>query len=253
MTKLRITAFAGLAILAGCAGDTGDGAGPIALGAGGSGAAGESGWGAAGSAGASEGFAGSAGSAGEGFAGSAGSAGEGFEGFAGSAGSGGEAGSGGPGGTGGIGTGGSGGGLQNPGSGGTGGTSSPFKTAVTGAKFEVLCAGGPGMLGGYFTAFYENGYPVNASASVKQTKVAVKNGTEQGTWKFGVKPSTVGPLAPLGSTSVKHDIVFNSGTGSVNLCWFCGGSMTLDVEWLTSLGITQTQSYGPMTIKCITP
>jgi hypothetical protein len=216
---------------AGAAGDTG-----VAGGAGQAGAAG------------ADGFGGSAGMGGAGGTGGAGGSGGSSGSFTGNGGSGGTGGSGGSGGSSGSFTG-------NGGSGGSGGstaTITPFVASIDASKLQIYCVNGTATLGGSYTAKYTNLLlqSSTSAAVVKSHALLTKNGVTM-SYSFPVEPAMSPWLAKGSSASVVHKA--KAGSGTANMCNFCGASMKLEVEWLLSNKDKRVDSYGPVPINCYVP
>jgi hypothetical protein len=259
---------------AGQAGSAGEGSGGSAGESGAAGSAGMAGTSGAGGGDVDAGVEVDAGAGGSGAAGGVGGT-SGSAGFGGAGGSGGVGGSGGFGGTSGSGgsggsftasggtsgSGGSGGSFTaaggTSGSGGSGGTTAtliPFAASITKNELEVFCTGGTGMLVGSYTAKYTNIlYNASTAAAVTKSHVLLsKAGKKTMSYTFTATPGTSPSLSKGTSATVKHNHKFDSGVGTADPCGYCGGTMTLEVEWLLSNGETKSDTATPVVVTCNT-
>ena len=258
MTRTAWMGFTSICLLVACGGADGATAEPPELGNTDGGAGAD--WGdpgAGGSAGDTHsGTGGSAGSADEdaGVIGEAGAAGDAGPGSGGTGGVGGTAGAGGTGGSGG----GIGGYTSNGGSSGSGGTGgsaaiATFITNLVGHDLEVICNGGNGVLTGGYIAEYQNvlsSKPI--SASVTKSQVVLAKSGQKTSSTFDVSPASGSALPQGAAQTILHESVLGSGSGAP-LCSFCGGSLTLNVEWTLSNGSKQADKLGPATVVCVDP
>jgi hypothetical protein len=197
-----------------------------------------------GTGGSTGGTGGSTGGTGGSTGGTGGSSG-GAAGSSGAAGSGGAAGS--------SGAAGSGGAAGSAGAAGSGGASGAnLVPSIDSAQFFVNCmptvAADP--VHGTFDAKYDNNTGTAADqATISKIVLHVTKGSASLDWTFTATPSSSGSVAAGASTTVQHTKDSGSGSGSGSPCSFCGGDMTLSVDWNTGSG-TKSASSPSSTLTC---
>jgi len=105
-------------------------------------------------------------------------------------------------------------------------------------------------VGGTFDAVYANSGTAPGTATITNVRILL-HGNAMLTWSFDVDPSDSGSVPAGESPTVQHTKVADSGSGNGTgtPCDYCGGTVSLQVQW-TANGGPVNDSLGPEPVVC---
>jgi hypothetical protein len=138
---------------------------------------------------------------------------------------------------------------------GTGGGSAGLVPELVQNNLSVNCQPivGKDPVNGSFTATYDNTKgAMPASAAIVDAEVKFEKGGNTLKWSFDATPTTSGSVPAGIKAPVLHTKVQGSGSGNLptSPCAFCGGTMTLAVDWDVA-GSTVKDALGPAPFACL--
>ena len=132
--------------------------------------------------------------------------------------------------------------------------SHPFKAALSNVDYTVECKvdAGADQIDGSFDADYDNtanSSPVNGNLTVT---ISLISGANSMTWTHIPTPAATGPVAAAATKKVTHSPVTGTGSGTDDPCKYCGGTMSLKVDWKLDddAGSVVSDVFGPVNVKC---
>jgi len=107
----------------------------------------------------------------------------------------------------------------------------------------------PDPLNGSFAATYSNNTDHDITFTITDARAVLTDGTDTLTWSFTVTPAEITTPPSWFSAFHEKDAGSGQGTGPGAPCGYCGGTLTLEVDWLVE-GQPLSDSLEPITGFC---